>query len=146
MLPALQTRIIISILAATKLHDMDNTENKEKSVFLKADNVDADLQEVKPDEVEEDLLTKREKEILEWIGHGKSQKEIAEILHLAPKTVDKHISNMKEKYNISKCTEMMGLYTCVKKSKKFDVELLRQYGLQIFFILINLCDGGTPRL
>lgn len=103
---------------------MDNTENKEKSVFLKADNVDADLQEVKPDEVEEDLLTKREKEILEWIGHGKSQKEIAEILHLAPKTVDKHISNMKEKYNISKSTEMMGLYTCVKKSKKFDVELL----------------------
>lgn len=125
---------------------MDNTENKEKSVFLKADNVDADLQEVKPDEVEEDLLTKREKEILEWIGHGKSQKEIAEILHLAPKTVDKHISNMKEKYDISKSTEMMGLYTCVKKSKKFDVELLRQYGLQIFFILINLCDGGTPRL
>lgn len=57
MLPALQTRIIISILDATKLHDMDNTENKEKSVFLKADNVDADLQEVKPDEVEEDLLT-----------------------------------------------------------------------------------------
>lgn len=144
MLPALQTRIIISILAATKSHDMDNTGNKEKSVFLNADN--ADHQEVKPDEVEEDLLTKREKEILEWIGHGKSQKEIAEILHLAPKTVDKHISNMKEKYNISKCTEMMGLYTCVKKSKKFDVELLRQYGLQIFFILINLCDGGTPRL
>lgn len=96
---------------------MDNTENKEKSVFLKADNVDADLQEVKPDEVEEDLLTKREKEILEWIGHGKSQKEIAEILHLAPKTVDKHISNMKEKYNISKSTEMMGLYTRVKSRR-----------------------------
>lgn len=94
---------------------MDNTGNKEKSVFLNADN--ADLQEVKPDEVEEDLLTKREKEILEWIGHGKSQKEIAEILHLAPKTVDKHISNMKEKYNISKSTEMMGLYTCVKSRR-----------------------------
>lgn len=40
---------------------------------------------------------------------------------------------------------MIGVYTAIKKSKKFDLELLRQYGLQIFFILINLCDGGIPR-
>lgn len=109
---------------------MKDIENKENSPFSEGDNP---------------ALTDREKEVLELVGHGFSRKEIAGILHLSVKTVDKHISNIKEKYHISKSTEMIGVYTAIKKSKKFDLELLRQYGLQIFFILINLCDGGIPR-
>lgn len=109
---------------------MKRIENKENSPISEAGNPE---------------LTEREMEVLELAGHGFSQKEIAERLFLSTKTVDKHIENIKKKFNINKSTEIIGVYTCIKKSKKFDVELLRQYGLQIFFILINLCDGGIPR-
>lgn len=109
---------------------MKRIENKENSPISEAGNPE---------------LTEREMEVLELAVHGFSQKEIAERLFLSTKTVDKHIENIKKKFNINKSTEIIGVYTCIKKSKKFDVELLRQYGLQIFFILINLCDGGIPR-
>lgn len=91
------------------------------------------------------ILTHTEREVIEWIGHGLSQKEIALKMNVERKTIDKHIDNIKKKYKCSKATELMGLYTAIKKSKKFDVNLLRQYGLQIFFILITVCDSSTPR-
>lgn len=91
------------------------------------------------------ILTPTEREVLEWIGHGLSQKEIALKMNVERKTIDKHIDNIKKKYKCSKATELMGVYTAIKKSKKFDVKLLRQYGLQIFFILITVCDGTLPR-
>jgi DNA-binding CsgD family transcriptional regulator len=38
-------------------------------------------------------LTRREREILEWVGRGKTNVEIAEILWLSPSTVRKHLEN-----------------------------------------------------
>lgn len=84
-------------------------------------------------------LTDRELEVLEWIGRGLSQKEIADNMNISVKTVDNHIVNIKEKYGISKNTEMIGLYVAIKKSKEFNLKLLRQYGLQIFLIFLNVC-------
>lgn len=39
-------------------------------------------------------LTKREAEVLLWLSYGKSNKEIAEILSMSPRTVNKHLEQI----------------------------------------------------
>jgi two-component system response regulator NreC len=45
-------------------------------------------------------ITKREREILTRIAYGHSTKEIANALHVSPKTVDKHRSNLMKKLHL----------------------------------------------
>ena len=50
---------------------------------------------VDPAVLEEDLhITSREAEVLLWIAHGKTNREIAEILEMSPRTVNKHLEQM----------------------------------------------------
>ncbi len=49
---------------------------------------------------EEIVLSKREKEILQLIGEGKSSNEISEILEIGKSTVDTHRKNILRKLNI----------------------------------------------
>jgi DNA-binding CsgD family transcriptional regulator len=46
-------------------------------------------------------LTPREREILLWIARGKSNREIAAVLYLAPGTIRKHLDNVYEKLGVS---------------------------------------------
>jgi DNA-binding NarL/FixJ family response regulator len=48
-----------------------------------------------------DLLTKREKEILELLSRGLMYKEIASQIFLSPQTVRKHVYNIYEKLHVS---------------------------------------------
>ncbi len=52
-------------------------------------------------------LTDREFEIFQLIGHGKSTRDIAEQLHLSPKTVDVHRANIKEKLDLTDVTALI---------------------------------------
>lgn len=52
-----------------------------------------------------ELLTNREKEILELIKTGLQNKEIAEKLHISPQTVRKHLENIYEKLQVSNRVE-----------------------------------------
>ena len=45
-------------------------------------------------------LTERELEIIGWIAHGKTSRQIAEILVLSPYTVRKHVENILEKLDV----------------------------------------------
>jgi two-component system response regulator NreC len=54
-----------------------------------------------------DLLTAREREILQLIGEGKSNKHVAQILNLSPYTVETHRSNMMEKLNLHSVPELI---------------------------------------
>ena len=46
-------------------------------------------------------LTPREREILLWVARGKSNREIAAVLYLAPGTIRKHLDNVYEKLEVS---------------------------------------------
>ncbi|MFC4323410.1 response regulator [Litchfieldia salsa] len=54
-----------------------------------------------------ELLSDREKEILEWIAKGYSNKEIAENLIISVKTVESHKSNLMEKLGIKSRHELV---------------------------------------
>jgi DNA-binding CsgD family transcriptional regulator len=45
-------------------------------------------------------LTPREREIRLWVARGKSNREIAGILYLAPGTVRKHLDNVYDKLGV----------------------------------------------
>ena len=45
-------------------------------------------------------LTRREREILGWVEHGKTNNQIAQILWIAPGTVKKHLDNVYEKLGV----------------------------------------------
>jgi DNA-binding response OmpR family regulator len=46
------------------------------------------------------LVTLREAEVLLWVSRGKSNRDIAEILGLSPRTVNKHLEQMFEKLGV----------------------------------------------
>jgi DNA-binding NarL/FixJ family response regulator len=54
-----------------------------------------------------DLLTTREREILQLIAEGKSNKDIANLLHLSPYTVETHRGNLMEKLNLHTVPELI---------------------------------------
>jgi len=73
--------------------------------FLKADKLEIDLFHSSPKKIEElqkamKTLTKREAEILNLIGIGKSNMEIAEELIISYKTVKNHVYNLFAKLGI----------------------------------------------
>lgn len=51
------------------------------------------------------LLTKREHEILQWLGFGKTNQEIAQQLHISEHTVKNHVQNVLNKLNVSNRAE-----------------------------------------
>jgi DNA-binding CsgD family transcriptional regulator len=49
-------------------------------------------------------LTQRETEVLKWVRQGKSNKEIAAILGIEPKTVAKHLERIFKKLGVENRT------------------------------------------
>jgi two-component system, NarL family, response regulator NreC len=60
------------------------------------------------------LLTEREKQTLQLIAEGKSNKEVAGILELSPYTVETHRTNLMQKLNLHSTAEIV-LYAVRKK-------------------------------
>ena len=54
-------------------------------------------------------LTAREGEVLLWITRGKSNRDIAEILGLSPRTVGKHLEQIFEKLGVENRTAATAL-------------------------------------
>jgi len=61
-----------------------------------------------------DLLTQREKETLQLLAEGKSNKEVATILNVSPLTVETHRSNLMQKLSLHSTAEIV-LYAVRKK-------------------------------
>ena len=65
--------------------------------------------DLKNDFVEsEQLLSRREKQVLTLLIEGKLSKEISEILHISKHTVDMHRKNMLKKTELTNTGELIG--------------------------------------
>jgi DNA-binding NarL/FixJ family response regulator len=60
------------------------------------------------------LLTDREKEVLQLLAEGKTNKEVASVLNLSPYTVDTHRTNLMQKLGLHNTAEIV-LYAVRKK-------------------------------
>ena len=49
-------------------------------------------------------LTERESEVLYWIGNGKTNREIGQILDNSPRTINKHLEQVFRKLEVSNRT------------------------------------------
>lgn len=71
-------------------------------------NFQEQKQKKEPDkEITTEPLTSREKEVLKKITEGFSNKEIADNLHISPRTVDAHRANIMEKLNVKNVVELI---------------------------------------
>ena len=61
-----------------------------------------------------DLLTDREKEVLQLLAEGKANKEVAGVLTLSLSTVETHRTNLMQKLNLHSTAEIV-LYAVRKK-------------------------------
>lgn len=61
-----------------------------------------------------DLLTEREKEVLQLLAEGKSNKEAASFLNVSPYTVETHRTHLMQKLNLHNTAEIV-LYAVRKK-------------------------------
>jgi len=61
-----------------------------------------------------DLLTEREREILQLLAEGKSNKEAATVLNVSPYTIETHRNNFMQKLNLHNTAEIV-LYAVRKK-------------------------------
>ena len=67
-------------------------QNEEDEFLLKIQSPNV---EIDPAILEDNLaITSRESEVLLWIAHGKTNREIADILNMSPRTVNKHLEQM----------------------------------------------------
>jgi DNA-binding NarL/FixJ family response regulator len=67
-------------------------QTEEDEYLLKIQSPDV---AVDPSVLEESLkITYREAEVLLWLAHGKTNREIAEVLKMSPRTVNKHLEQM----------------------------------------------------
>mgnify|MGYP006307039311 CR=1 FL=1 len=53
------------------------------------------------------MLTQREKEVLKLVAEGYNSNEIGEILCISPKTVERHRSNIMNKLDLHKVTDLI---------------------------------------
>jgi two-component system, NarL family, response regulator NreC len=60
------------------------------------------------------LLTAREKEVLQLLAEGKTNKEVATLLDLSPYTVESHRTNLMQKLNVHNTAEIV-LYAVRKR-------------------------------
>ena len=100
--------------AAQKEEELVASINGRELRFTYAGNISAgehllrvsDVSDSVPSEILKDAfdLTEREAEVLIWIANGKSNKEIASILDMSPRTVNKHLDRIFGKMGVENRT------------------------------------------
>src|SRR5579872_1148382 len=74
-------------------------------------------QPITPADLRKELgLTSRESEVLSWISKGKTNRDIAQILGLSPRTIDKHLEQIYAKLGVENRTAAAALAAQAHKS------------------------------
>lgn len=58
------------------------------------------VQQTDNEALRENPLTQREMAVLEWVAHGKTNRDIGDILSMSPRTVNKHLEHIYEKLGV----------------------------------------------
>jgi DNA-binding CsgD family transcriptional regulator len=113
-------------------------QQREKSLVIRcvtdSDQTSVLLEEkpAPPQPVRSCGLSKRETEVLDWVSQGRTNKEIGVILHLSPRTVQKHLEHVYRKLNVTTRTAAAGkLYNLFQHSGK-------QMSIFFFFSISSL--------
>ncbi|MBQ3466283.1 MAG: response regulator transcription factor [Firmicutes bacterium] len=91
----------------TFLKDISPHEGERQSTLTNSIPAHGDFQERIREVAEQYNLTKRERELVELIYQGKSNKDIAEELFLSESTVKTHIYNIFRKMNVKNRIEVI---------------------------------------
>lgn len=86
------------------------------------------------------LFSPAELSVVKQLARGYSEKEIAEKLNLSYHTVNNHLRNIRERHNIQKNTEIIILYAASLSKKKVSFKEVKDFGLSILFVALNVCD------
>jgi DNA-binding CsgD family transcriptional regulator len=79
--------------------------------------LDKDTASVSPEELSKQLgLTAREGEVLSWLSKGKTNRDIAQILGVSPRTVDKHLEQIYSKLGVENRTAAAAVANANQKS------------------------------
>lgn len=78
--------------------------------------------------------------VVEQLARGYSEKEIADRLNLSYHTVNNHLRNVRERHSLQKNTEVILLYITFLSKKKISFKELKELGLSVLFIMINVCE------
>lgn len=79
--------------------------------------LDKDTTSVSPEELSKQLgLTAREGEVLSWLSKGKTNRDIAQILGVSPRTVDKHLEQIYSKLGVENRTAAAAVANANQKS------------------------------
>ena len=81
----------------------------------------------------------REREIADLLARGLTEKEIASKLNISPATVNNHTRNIREKFGLSKNTEIVLVYIAEHNKKHFSLSMIREYGISVILVLLNVC-------
>ncbi len=74
-------------------------------------------------------FSERESEIADLLARGLSEKEIAEKLFISPATVNNHTRNIREKFGLSKNSEIILLYIATRIKSPLTYERLKSLEL-----------------
>jgi DNA-binding NarL/FixJ family response regulator len=65
-------------------------------------------------------VSKREQEVLDLLERGETQKTIANKLFISPRTVEGHVKNLRDKFELKTTAELLAFYTKYKTSFRED--------------------------
>lgn len=78
--------------------------------------------------------------VVEQLARGYSEKEIADKLNISYHTVNSHLRNIRERHDIQKNTEIIILYMTFLSKKKLSFKEVKELGVSILFVLVNVCE------
>ena len=85
------------------------------------------------------IFSEAELRVVKLLASGLSEKEIADRLCISRHTVDNHLRNIRERFGLHKNTEIILLYIAHLNHKPFSLSNIKQYGLEVILVLINVC-------
>ena len=85
-------------------------------------------------------FSERESEIADLLARGMSEKEIADKLFISPATVNNHTRNIREKFGLTKNSEIILVYIAHRNKKPFNLRQIKELGISAILIMLNVCD------